>query len=244
MVKQTLQLRSTAERLRMLRDIFWKKAPATLQKRANSFVRYVAHLNSLGLHFPGTEADLYAFLDRERVSGAAASRIQSIMQSLLFVQHVIGFPELASLTSSRRCLGVSGCRDNGPKRPADPFRVADLSALHAVLADFSRDMAGMVLSAVYSRSCWNDIQQAEGLTLDYDECGFIAYAELKIAEHKTKHSSAFRHCYLHACAPGKGVVDDNWLAVWTQVREELGISFELGHAAMHLSTAEIKESSF
>ena len=91
---------------------------------------------------------------------------QGIIQSLLFVQHVIGVPELNDLTSSRTCLGVSGCRNNGPKGQADPFRLTDLRALHSVLADISRDawdrfMAGLL--TVHCRSRWNDIQQAESI---------------------------------------------------------------------------------
>ena len=257
-VQQLMQFNTLAERLRMLRDIFWRKAPATLRKRVNSFTRFVAHLNKRGVKFPGTELDLYKFLDGERIAGATPSRIQSIIQSLVFVQHVMGVPELCSLTSSRRCLGVSGCRDSGPKRQADPLRLSDLVALHGLLEDCSRElwdrcMAGMVLLTVYSRSRWNDIQQAEGLLLDFDQHGLIAYAELKISEHKTKHSSAFRDSFLHACAPGVGVVADNWLTTWTQVRSNLGISFDKGHPTMPappiegepgmrpLSTAEMKE---
>ena len=149
----------------------------------------------------------------------------------------MGVQELDSLTSSRRCLGVSGCRNTGPKRQADPFKVTDLVALHGVLADSSRDswdrcMAGMILLAVYSRSRWNDLQQAESMLLDCGPDGTVAYAELKIADHKTKHSTAFRNCFLHACAPAAGVVDDGWITNWTQVRSELGISFEAGHPTM------------
>ena len=257
-VQQLSELRTVHERLRMLRDIFAKKAPATLRKRVNSFVRFVAHLASRGIIFPGTESDFYFFLDAERNSGVPSSRIQSIIQSLLFVQHVIGVQDLEGLTSSRRCRGVSGGNSGGPKRQADPFRLVDLQALHSVLVDNSRDlwdrcMAGMVLLTVYCRSRWNDIQQAEDLTLDVDQFGAVAYAELKISEHKTKHSSAFRDTYLHACAPGLGVVDEDWITVWTQVREALGVSFERGHATMPapledgsvsvrpLSTSEMKE---
>ena len=257
-VQQLSELQTVHERLRMLRDIFVKKAPATLRKRVNSFVRFVAHLASREIPFPGTESDFYFFLDSERNSGAPSSRIQSIIQSLLFVQHVIGVPDLEGLTASRRCRGVSGGNSSGPKRQADPFRLVDLQALHSVLADNSRDlwdrcMAGMVLLTVYCRSRWNDIQQAEDLTLDFDQYGAVAYAELKISEHKTKHSSAFRDTYLHACAPGLGVVDEDWITVWTQVRESLGVSFERGHATMPapledgsvsvrpLSTSEMKE---
>ena len=236
-VQQLLHLKTTAERLRMLRDVFWKKAPSTLRKRVHSFLRFTSDLETRRIAFPGAEADFYHFLDGLRVAGAPASRIQSIIQSLLFVQHVVGVQELDSLTSSRRCLGVSGCRNTGPKRQADPFKVTDLVALHSVLLDSSRDswdrcMAGMILLAVYSRSRWNDLQQAESMLLDCGPDGVVAYAELKIADHKTKHSTAFRNCFLHACAPAAGVVDDGWITVWTQVRAELGISFEAGHPTM------------
>ena len=236
-VQQLLHLKTTAERLRMLRDVFWKKAPSTLRKRVHSFLRFTSDLETRRIAFPGTETDFYSFLDGLRVAGAPASRIQSIIQSLLFVQHVVGVQELDPLTSSRRCLGVSGCRNTGPKRQADPFKVTDLVALHGVLADSSRDswdrcMAGMILLAVYSRSRWNDLQQAESMLLDCGPDGVVAYAELKIADHKTKHSTAFRNCFLHACAPAAGVVDDGWITNWTQVRSELGISFEAGHPTM------------
>ena len=171
------------------------------------------------------------------MAGAPASRIQSIVQSLLFVQYVVGIPELEPLTSSRRCLGVSGCRNTGPKRQADPFRVVDLIAFHGILADVQRDswdrcFAGMVLLAVYTRSRWNDLQQAESLFLDMDDSGAVAYAELRKADHKMKHSTAFRNCFLHACAPAAGVVDDGWITTWMQVRTELGVSFEAGHPTM------------
>ena len=236
-VQQLLHLKTTAERLRMLRDVFWKKAPSTLRKRVHSFLRFTSDLETRRIAFPGTETDFYAFLDELRVAGAPASRIQSIIQSLLFVQHVVGVQELDPLTSSRRCLGVSGCRNTGPKRQADPFKVSDLVALHGVLADNSRDiwdrcMAGMILLTVYSRSRWNDLQQAESMLLDCGPDGVVAYAELKIADHKTKHSIAFRNCFLHACAPAAGVVDDGWITIWARVRSELGISFEAGHPTM------------
>lgn len=257
-VNQFLQLRTVTERLRMLRDIFWKKAPGTLRKRVNSFLRFTANLALHNIPFPGTEADLYSFLDNERNNGAPASRSQSIIQSLLFVQHVIGVPELAELTTSRRCLGVTGRRETGPRRQADPFRLTELQTFHLVLSDVSRDLwdrclAGMILLTVYCRSRWNDLQQAEEMFLDRDETGSIAYAELKISEHKTKHSSSFRDIFMHACAPGLGVVEGEWISTWIQVRTALGISFDRGHPTMPapleeggvsirpLSTAEMKQ---
>ena len=97
------------------------------------------------------------------------------------------------------------------------------------------------------------MEQAEEMFLDHDEPGSVAYAERKISEHKTKHSSSFRNIFMHACAPGLGVVDVEWISTWIQVRTALGISFERGHATMPapieeggvsirpLSTSEMKE---
>ena len=66
-VQQLLHLKTTAERLRMLRDVFWKKAPSTLRKRVHSFLRFTSDLETRRIAFPGAETDFYAFLDGLRV---------------------------------------------------------------------------------------------------------------------------------------------------------------------------------
>eukprot|EP00435_Cladocopium_sp_Y103_P009332 s3793_g2.t1 len=113
----------------------------------------------------------------------------------------------------------------------------DLVALHSVLMDplqdaWNRMMSGMILLAVYSRSRWSDLQQAESCLLDTDELGVLSYIELRISDHKTKNSSAFKNCFLHACARALGVTEDPWIEEWVKVREELGVSFETGHPTM------------
>ena len=54
-VQQLLHLTDTALRLRMLRDVFWKKAPSTLRKRVHSFLRFTSDLETRHIVFPGTE---------------------------------------------------------------------------------------------------------------------------------------------------------------------------------------------
>eukprot|EP00435_Cladocopium_sp_Y103_P071210 s1948_g37.t1 len=132
---------------------------------------------------------------------------------------------------------MSNFSAGGPKRQADPFRVQDLAALHSVLIDplqdsWNRLLSGMVLLAVYSRSRWSDLQQAETCVLDTDELGVLSYIELRISDHKTKHSSAFKNCFLHACAPALGITEDPWIEEWVKVREQLGVSFDKGHPTM------------
>ena len=119
LVIQLTQLRDTSEQLRMIRDLFHKKAPQTLLKRCHSFLHFVEHLKESGEVFPGTELGLYRYLCSLKDAGAPTSKVQSIVQALNFAQHVVGLTELAQLTSSKRCVGAGGVRNSGPKnRPA------------------------------------------------------------------------------------------------------------------------------
>ena len=48
--------------LRLMRNLLWRKAPATLIKRVNSLFRYLNGLKEAHIVFPGSESDLYQFL--------------------------------------------------------------------------------------------------------------------------------------------------------------------------------------
>ena len=242
-VLQLKQLKDVSSQLRMMRDLFVKKAPQTLLQRCHSFLRFVQYLKDAGESFPGTESGLYAFLCDLRASGAPTSNMQSIMQSLNFAQHVIGLPELMPLILSKRCLGSVGKRNEGPKRQASPFKLVEILSLHEVLNDSSEDLwtrvfVGTVLMAIYSRSRWTDMQHAESLDLDVDMFGDAAFAELKITNHKCQESTAFRNIFLCAVAPGLGVSEKPWIAEWVNVRNLLGINFSAGHPTLPAPDSE------
>ena len=242
-VLQLKQLKDVSSQLRMMRDLFVKKAPQTLLKRCHSFLRFVQYLKDAGESFPGTESGLYAFLCDLRASGAPTSNMQSIMQSLNFAQHVIGLPELMPLTLSKRCLGSVGKRNEGPKRQASPFKLVEILSLHEVLHDSSEDLwtrvfVGTVLMAIYSRSRWTDMQHAESLDLDIDMFGDAAFADLKITNHKCQESTAFRNIFLCAVAPGLGVSEKPWIAEWVNVRNLLGINFTARHPTLPAPDSE------
>lgn len=247
-VFQLREMASVSDQLRMLRDIFHKKAPQTLLKRVRSFLRFVDHCKTSGLIFPGSGLDLYNFMQEFRNNGHPTSRLQGVMQALNFVQHVLGVEELAEHTTSRRCLGASGAKNGGPRKQASPFAVADLEVLREILSDESNEtwdrmLAGMVLCAIYTRSRWTDLQQAESLYCDYDGFGEMAYLEFRINEHKCKWSSAFRNSFMPATCPAVGVTSDNWAAVWITVRNELGVDYGRGFPTMPAPTADGKPSS-
>ena len=56
-------------KLRMLRDLFWKKSPHTLKKRIHSLLVYLSFLHEHLLFFPCSEPMLYNFLHKERLAG-------------------------------------------------------------------------------------------------------------------------------------------------------------------------------
>ena len=242
-VSQLKMLGNIPQQLRMLRDIFFKKAPQTLLKRCHSFLRFVEHLKVTEQSFPGSEPGFYAFLCSLKDSGVATSSVQSIIQALNFAQHVIGLGELSNLTTSRRCVGAVGVRNTGPKRQASPFKVEEVRTMHSVLHDPSEDdwtkaFVGTVLFAIYSRSRWSDLQHAESLHVDLDSHGEPAYVELQISSHKCRESAAFRNTFLVAVAPSLGVCPGQWLTAWLEVRKQLNLDVEKGLPTMPAPNSE------
>lgn len=109
-----------------------------------------------------------------------------------------------------------------------------MAVFHGVLTDLDADpwdrfFAGTLLAMIYSRNRWNDLQQAEAVLLDVDGEGHGAFLECRIAVHKCRHSSVFRNSFLPAVAPVRGVVEDDWSAVWMCLRESMGTECSSGH---------------
>ena len=212
--------------LRLVRNLLWRKSPATLLKRINSLNRYLTFLGEHCIEFPGAESDLYFFLTCQQDVGVPSTRLQAILESLRFVQHVLDVPELNSLTSSRRCAGAASAKKGGPKRQASPFKVAELASFHQIVCTDSENLwdrvfSGCILAMVYSRSRWMDLQHAESLLLDRDFGGKLRFLEFTISDHKCSHASVFRNTFLHAIAPCDGVVEDDWADRWISCREQL-----------------------
>ena len=69
-------------------DILHHKAPGTLLKRCNSISRLVNDLHAHELEFPCSESELYDHLCRQRILGAPASRLKSLLEAVTFVRHV------------------------------------------------------------------------------------------------------------------------------------------------------------
>lgn len=184
-------------KLRMIQDLVTDKAPDTLVKRANSFQRCLTLLGQNKKQFPPSRMDMYHTLSNERSLGAPASRLQGIMESLRFAEHILGLKELHEITTSPLCNGECKKFEGGGKRQASPFLVSELRELHRILQSVEEDMwcryfAGAVLLAVYSRSRWSDLQHGQRLILDYDvvdNVKILAFVEIHVFTHKTRKST-------------------------------------------------------
>ena len=91
--------------------------------------------------------------------------------------------------------------------------------------------SGMVLFVTYSRARWSDAQHANSIEFDAD-AGQVQFVEVVTGLHKTMRALQHRHQFLPLVAPATGVTTQNWGALWKQVRGELGIDLEQGHALM------------
>ena len=244
-VQDLLSLDTTAAQLRMIQDLVTDRAPDTLVKRANSFQRCLTLLEQNKKKFPPSRMEMYHSLSKERSLGAPASRLQGIMESLRFAEHILGLKELNEITTSPLCNGVCKKFEGGEKRQASPFLVSELRELHRILESSDEDIwcryfAGSVLLAVYSRSRWSDLQHGQRLILDYDvvnDVKTLAFLEIHVFNHKTRKSTAFRNAFLPAIAPGRGVNADQWASTWVSLREQLEMGLELIFPVMPAPTS-------
>ena len=76
-------------------------------ERCNSLGRLINYMSVVHAKFPCTETQLYDFFCRERVDGAAPSRMQSVIEALACCKHILGVEDLDECILSRRCAGVA-----------------------------------------------------------------------------------------------------------------------------------------
>ncbi|CAE7029170.1 unnamed protein product, partial [Symbiodinium sp. CCMP2456] len=78
------------------------------------------------------------------------------------------------------------------------------------------------LDAVIS-SRWSDFQHASSFQVEYGEGGERLFLEYTCEVYKTVNSKFFAGQPIRFVAPGRGIVDDNWLDLWYEARLEIGI---------------------
>lgn len=227
-VVRALHLRPDKQsQLQVIVDIFYNKAPSTLMKRVRGLSRVTNYCLDRGISFPCTEEQMYAFLCEERESGAAPSRMKSVLEACVFARHVLGVSQLDPIINSRKCSGTTAADINKVVQQSTPLTVDQLKRLHQVLSCdpelWNRAFAGMCLFCVYGRSRWNDSQHSQRLFEDRDLSGTLAFLEAHTAVHKTARALQLRHVFLPLVSPATGVTSEVWAEQWLACRKTLDI---------------------
>ena len=226
-VKALQHRTSQKEQFQIIVDIFYNKAPSTLMKRVRSLSRVTNYCLDRGISFPCTENQMYDFLCAERESGAAPSRMKSVLEACVFSRHILGVIEMDAIINSRRCSGTTASDVHRVIKQSTPLTVDQLKLLHQVLSSdeepWNRAFAGMCLFCIYARSRWNDAQHSQQLLEDRDQEGTLAFLEAHTAVHKTARALQLRHVFLPLVSPAIGVTSDIWAEQWLESRKLLDI---------------------
>ena len=220
-----------SDALTMLLDIFAARSPYTLRKRALALMHMCDYLEeNWQPAFPIDERLMYAFLCAERELGAPTSRLKGYMQAVTFCRFVLDLKELDPVINSARCRGTTKPKNVVEKNQASPLRVDEVRQLHDCLMNgaelWDRMFSGAALFCLYARSRWGDLMRSETVLIDRDSSGFACYLEARVGSHKTMQSSQHRHQFLPMIAPGKCIVDENWIEQWLEVRQLLSLDFD------------------
>ena len=135
-ILQFKALNGVSRKLKMLSDNLATRSPLTLVKRVNPLHRYCSFLEERHILFPGTEQDLYEYMCVQKDNGAPKSRLKSLVESLRFCQHVVGFDGTPEEVLSRRVLGASSSIQQGLHLRR---LVEELRFLHKILDDVTEE---------------------------------------------------------------------------------------------------------
>lgn len=238
MISRELQRDPTGDSaVETLKASFGLKSPATLQKRAAAFRRYLKwhtnhHLRSEFevIPLPLDEFDVWQYfhyLQAERRQMARGFTTPcSFLEAVRFAKFALGLRGTEQILGSKRLLGFAALekREKGPTKQAPPLELAHVKRLHEILDSDScltdRLGAGVMLVCFYARARWSDLRFVHHIEYEDRRGGFLT---LYTREHKTSSVGARREQYLPLVAPTEGVTAGNWAAIFLDVYEQSGL---------------------
>lgn len=99
---------------------------------------------------------IFALSCEQRDTGAPQSRLAAVVESVRFMEHIVGLTGVIDLIS-KSCLGAAKMPTAGPLGQASPLTVGEIAALHDILFGhcktedvWDRNMAGAFWCCVYT----------------------------------------------------------------------------------------------
>lgn len=209
---------------------FGVKSPLTIGKRASAVLRYFRFHQEFigGLAVPFEEACVFRYFNEmQDVFGKCSAA--SFLEAMRFSHYVLGIDGALEVTKSLRVSGKSKqlLAQKRLLQQAPHLLVQEVRELHRLLANPEEDLmnrlaAGTFLCLLYSRSRWSDVRQVH--TMEYDNSeGNVSFLEINTQVHKTARSAELKAKLLPIVAPSVGVVEDNWIEMFLDVREAVGL---------------------
>ena len=204
----------------VLQDVFSKKSPATIYKRARSFWKYFEWMKgsySQSLHL--SEQRVYDYLCHLRDSNAAPSTGQAFIESVNFLSHLVGFVAFdASRIVSPRVKGVvhSMLIKKKPLNQARPLTKQEVAALENMVlfpeSEVLAVMAGFFLFCIMNCCRFTDAQYAENMELDDSGSLYILHSGTR--QHKTATTADKKTTLLPLVCLGHVFQSRSWAADW------------------------------
>ena len=224
-----MAFKSDSYLLEVMKDVMAPKSTATLDKRANHLLLFVAYAQRLQVEpFPVTEQMFYQFL-RDVQSGKAPSSAMSCKESLNFTVDLLGLDGAKEAASSSRVLGLCNrlLLTKKPRKQARVLTRTQVVCIERTLMDPEgwlpdRIFAGHCLFLIYGRIRWGDAEKVVTLTEDLDDVGG-GYLQADSLGSKTSQSSQQKTSFLPFVSVVKGMEVDCWHKPWLRLRNKAGL---------------------
>ena len=217
----------------VVESIIGVRSASTASSRANVlrkllewvFVNFPSEPNPLA------ESLVWQYFSHLRSTGAAATSAASTMSALRYAQHIFGFENLSTVTSSRRLIGSSEIMFSmkDPTKQALVLTVDEVLTLHSKLVDsslevFDRIGSGYLLMCLYGRCRHSDLANVDHM--DHEHTSDSGFIEIFTRHHKTARGAAKKAMLLPILIPAVGIDNRNWVQVLHELMEGVGLCFE------------------
>ena len=212
--------------MRVMEDLFRKKATSTIKQRVGSLGLFLAWFKvqkPSDPFFPIDEEALYEYACDCRDHGKSASRVETLLGTLKYVGNVFQFPGALEAAASPRVEGASHglFLTKAPRVRAKELSPSMLCwlevACFALPSTFDRVVAGLCMLCAMGRMRASDANRLRHASL------IGRYYEGALSRTKTAKSKEKATSFLSLVCPAFGLLGRNWLHEFLLSRSELGL---------------------
>ena len=213
----------------VIQDVFAMKATATIDKRANHLLLFMAYCRRGNLEpFPVTEPNFYAFL-RDEQSSKSPTSATSCRESMRLAASIIGLDGAAVSADSPRVAGI--CHrlllKKRPRKQAKVLTRVQIIKLERILMEPKADLAdrvaaGHCLFLVFGRIRWTDAECVENLDEDIttDNQGYL---QANALGSKTSITAMQKTAFFPFVMTVNALETPLWHRTWLRLRQRAGL---------------------